>query len=207
VSKRRDPEEVARRQREDSFGAFRRETEPAMRRIAYARANPARHRVDPQVAVDEAYEQFERDHFDRVPEDERRARLAMIVTRRAIDLVRRPKYASELPEGDRDGHIAAPDDQFERVDGALDAQAALLPALPVLDALNDKQRTALLRLTVDGDDVSNVATDMELSERRIRQLRDEALVRLRRKYGLQPKGVPVSRAAGDATEDDAEGEK
>lgn len=144
MSKRRDPEEVARRQREDSFAAFRRETEPAMRRIAYARANPAKHRVDPQVAVDQAYEQFERDHFDRVPEGERRARLAMIVTRRAIDLVRRPKYVSELPDGDRDAHLAAPDDQFERVDSALDAQAALLPVLPVLDALNDKQRTALL---------------------------------------------------------------
>ncbi len=207
MSKRRDPEEVARRQREDSFGAFRHETEPAMRRIAHARANPARHRVDPQVAVDEAYVQFERDHFDHVPESERRALLTRIVTLRAIDLVRRPKYASELPEGDRDAHLAAPEDQFERVDGALDAQAALLPALPVLEALNHKQRTALLRLIIDGDDVSGVARDMGLSERRVRQLRDEALVRLRRKLGLPPKGFPEPDAEGDATENDAEGGK
>lgn len=192
MAQNRSPEERARREREDALKAFRAETEGAALRVArlrFGRRHTSR-KGDPEDAVSEAYIYFDKKNYmETVPPEKRLSVLLKIVTGKALDMVKYDRPTVELP----DDHHDTVGRNDPRIDGSEDeaaAEARFAPAKSVLDGLKPRQRDILDRFFVQGQSVAEIAADLGIGERGVRDHRQKAIDRLKRKLDPQPDAHP-----------------
>lgn len=189
MAQNRSPEERARREREDALKAFRAETEGVALRVARLRfgsRQSTRNGHDPEDAVSEAYIYFDKKNYmDTVPPEKWRSVLMQIVSGKALDMVKYQRPTVELP----DDHHATVGRNDPSIDGSGEEDAAdarFDPARSVLDDLKPRPRDILDRFYVLGQSVAEIAAELGITERGVRDHRQKALDRLRRKLDAQP---------------------
>lgn len=197
----RSPEERARRESEDKWKAFRAETEGAALRVArlrFGNRQSTRNGHDPEDAVNEAYAYFDKKNYmETVPPEKQRSVLCKIVNGKALDMVKYERRSSELP-GDHHDIVGSDDPGFDRSDDEDAAESELARFRGVLEDLTPRQKDVLDRLFVQDQSVAEIAADVKITERGVRDHRQKALDRLRRKADAKP----IARTEDTEQQDD-----
>lgn len=192
-----NPEELAHRNRGAALAELRRAHEQSMLTVAAGRfggRNVVKNGHDAKEAVDKAFEQFDKANFiETKPPAQHGPLLRHIALLRAIDMTKRSKPTSALPDHDHHPMLGTDEAGYDAVDEADELARRHGRLKGVLADLKPKQAEALDRLFLRQESTKDAAEAMGLSERRIGQLRDEAFERLRRKHDAS--------ATRDATDD------
>lgn len=186
MSTRNDPEELARRKHEAALADLRRAHEQSMLTVAAGRfggRDVVKNGHDAKEAVDKAFEQFDKANFiETKPPEEHGRLLRQIALRRAIDMTKRSRPISALPDHDHHPLLGINEDGYDTVDDADELERRHVLLRDVLADLKPKQAEVLDRLFLQQQPTKDVAEAMGLTKRRVGQLRDEAFDRLRRKH-------------------------
>jgi RNA polymerase sigma factor (sigma-70 family) len=198
MAQNRSPEERARREHEDALKAFRAETEGVALRVARLRFGSRRtsRKGDPEDAVAEAYAYFvKKNYMDSAPPEKWRSILLKIVSGKALDMVKYDRPTVQLPDDHHDT-VGRNDPGIDGPEGEDAAEARFAPARSVLDDLKPRQRDILDRLFLQQQSVVEIAADLGITERGVRDHRQKALERLKRKLDVQD-DLPPKRKEDD----------
>lgn len=172
--------------------AFRAETEGVALRVAHLvfGSRKTSRKGDPEDAVAEAYAYFDKKNYmDTAPPEKWRSILLKIVRGKALDMVKYDRPTVQLPDdhhdtiGRNDPGIDGPEDEDA-------AEARFAPAKSVLDDLKPRQRDILDRFFVQQQSVAEIAADLGITERGVRDHRQKSLERLKRKLDVQRDSPP-----------------